>query len=89
MKKKVDLWSVVEELQEDVSNDISGGTCGCGCFWAENGGSSAGDNGGANALEGIVSPPGPRGETEPIEGYPEPGEPGSFEYAHGNHLRDR
>ena len=35
-----------------------GGGCGCSCYYADNGGSSSGDNGSANNKAGLSSPKG-------------------------------
>jgi len=49
--------------KREMNTILGGGTCGCGCAYADNGGSSTNDNGSANAAGGLVSPGGgsPRG----------------------------
>ena len=55
MEKKLDLWSIVEELNEDQKSSIHGGACGCFCAWSSCGGSSSHANLSANDDGGFVS----------------------------------
>ena len=48
-----------KNLTELEMNQVrGGGACGCSCYYADNGGSSSGDNGSANSHAGIFSPKG-------------------------------
>ena len=58
--KKIKLNVLAEKnLSELEMNQVrGGGGCGCSCYYADNGGSSSGDNGSANNKAGLSSPKG-------------------------------
>lgn len=53
MKQNISLF----KLSKKELRKIRGGFCGCGCYYANCGGSSSSDNGDANASGGKVSMP--------------------------------
>jgi natural product precursor len=62
MKKKMSLTRLYENEMRDVKAGVyiiiedDGHECGCGCYYAGSGGSSTGDNGGANWEDNLHSP---------------------------------
>lgn len=52
--KKIDLWSVVEELTDDQIQ-ASGSGCHCGCYYVANGGSGTSANMRANKKNNLHS----------------------------------
>lgn len=55
--RKIKL-NVAEEslLNKKEMSAVTGGSCGCGCYYENNGGSSTADNASANAAGGLHSP---------------------------------
>ncbi len=52
MKEKIKLTAISKREM----NAIRGGSCGCGCLWMGQGGSSTYDNGNANMQGGLWTP---------------------------------
>ena len=59
MKKSLKLTNLSNAEKSSIRGGTDGSSipCGCGCFYAGNGGSSSNDNGAANVKKGIFSAP--------------------------------